>query len=187
MVSGPVASRTRRLGRGGWLSAGIGVLCAAAVLLATLGAQAKAPVAALPAAGHPAILSINPCTDAILAEVADPAQIRALSAYSSDPAQSSMPVAVARRFPATGGTVEEIVAAHPDVVVAGGFMAPATRAALARLGIPVVAFGVTHTLGESIAQVRALARLAGQPGRGEVLVARMTAAVAGLDLSLIHI
>ena len=39
--------------------------------------------APIPQAAHPSIVSLNPCTDAILAEVADPAQILALSRYSS--------------------------------------------------------------------------------------------------------
>ena len=182
-MAGPIAGRAWRFWREGLLSAGLGALGVAAAILATPGVLAK-PLAAVevPAPlSHPTILSINPCTDAILAEVADPAQIRALSAYSGDPAQSSMSVAVARRFPSTGGTVEEILSAHPDVVVAGGFVAPATRSALSRLGIPVVEFGVAHKVAQSIAQVRALARLAGQPARGEALVARMMAAVAGLS------
>ena len=127
---------------------------------------------------HPTIVSLNPCTDAILAEVADPAQIRALSAWSRDPASSSMDVARARRFAATTGTVEEIAALRPDVVVSGTFTAPATRAALARLGIPLVELPIAPSVSDSESQVRQLARLAGQPQRGEALVARIESALA---------
>jgi hypothetical protein len=67
-----------------------------------------ATMASAPAPHH--IVSFNPCTDAILAEVADPAQIAALSTWSSDPVQSSMDVRIARRFPATDGAWEEVVA-----------------------------------------------------------------------------
>ena len=83
---------------------------------------------------HPTIVSLNPCSDAILAEVAEPAQLLAISHYSHDPRASSMPLAKARRFRVTGGTVEEVLALDPDVVVADPFIAPATRAGW-RVGI----------------------------------------------------
>lgn len=127
---------------------------------------------------HPAIVSLNPCTDAILAEVAEPGQLRALSAYSRDPASSSMDVGLARRFPATSGTVEEVAALRPDVVVSGTFVSPPTRAALARLGIPLVEMPIAGNVPESIGQIRQLARLAGHPERGEVLIRRIEAALA---------
>ena len=41
---------------------------------------------------YPTIVSLNPCTDAILAEVADPAQLLAISHYSHDPRATSMPL-----------------------------------------------------------------------------------------------
>ena len=67
---------------------------------------------------RPSIVSLNPCSDAVLAEVADPAQLLAISHYSHDPRASSMDVAHARRFAVTGGTAEEVLALDPDVVVA---------------------------------------------------------------------
>lgn len=125
---------------------------------------------------HPTIVSLNPCTDAILAEVADPAQILAISHYSHDPRASSLAPAKARGFPATGGTAEEVAALAPDIVVGSSFMAPATRAALGRLGMRVETFGIAATVAQSVAQVRALAALAGHPARGEALAARIAAA-----------
>jgi len=126
----------------------------------------------------PTIVSLNPCTDAILAEVADPAQLLAISHYSHDPRASSMDLKVAQRFRATGGTVEEVLALDPDVVVASVFLPPATRAAFERLGIRVETVGIASTVAESEAQVSALAALAGHPERGTALNARIEAAVA---------
>ncbi|MBS0254514.1 MAG: ABC transporter substrate-binding protein [Proteobacteria bacterium] len=119
------------------------------------------------------IVSLNPCTDAILAEVADPGAIAGLSAYSSDPAQSSMDVAVARRYPALGGELEEVAALKPDLVLSGNFTPPATRAAMARLGLALAEFPIPRTVAESIGQIRRIAALAGHPDRGEALVARI--------------
>lgn len=133
----------------------------------------------LPASHHrPTIVSLNPCSDAILAEVADPAQLLAISHYSHDPRASSMDLGLARRFRATGGTVEEIAALRPDVVVASSFLQPATASALERLGIPVVRLGIAGTIEASEAQVRDLARLAGHPARGEAMVTRIARALA---------
>ena len=130
------------------------------------------------AGGHPTIVSLNPCTDAILAEVADPQQILAISHYSHDRRSTSMDLARARKFRATGGTVEEVLALDPDLVVGSTFMAPATRAALGRLGLRVETIGIATSVAASEAQVRQLAALAGHPERGEALVARIEAALA---------
>lgn len=127
--------------------------------------------------GHLTIVSLNPCADAILAEVAKPAQILAISHYSHDPRATSMDLAKARRFPATGGTVEEVLALNPNLVVAGSFLPPATRAAFERLGIRVETFGVPGSVAGSEAQIRRLAALAGQEERGEALVARIEEAL----------
>lgn len=142
-----------------------------------LGACTVAP-AREAAAPLPRIVSLNPCTDAILAEVADPEQVLALSSYSHDPASSSMDVALARRFRAVGGTVEEVAALRPDVVLSGNFMAPATRGALERLGARLELLPIAQTVADSRAQVRQIAALAGHPQRGEALVARIDAALA---------
>ena len=108
-------------------------LLAASVLLLAACAQGGADA---PTAGaRPTIVSLNPCTDAILADVTAPGQLLAISHYSKDPRSSSMPAKRASRYRATGGTVEEVLALDPDVVVAGSFIAPATRAALEDLGM----------------------------------------------------
>jgi iron complex transport system substrate-binding protein len=127
---------------------------------------------------QPTLVSLNPCTDAILAEVADPAQILAISHYSHDPAGSSMGVDAARRFASTGGSVEEVLALRPDLVIDGTFTPPATRAALAQLGLTLEQLPIAATVPESIAQIRRLAALAGHPERGEALVLRIEAAMA---------
>jgi iron complex transport system substrate-binding protein len=114
----------------------------------------------------------------VLVQVADPAQILAISRFSHDPASSSMGVAAARRFAATSGSVEEIAALHPDVVLGDQFVGPATSSALARLGFRLERYGIEPTVEISEAQVRTLAKLAGHPERGGALIARMNAALA---------
>lgn len=153
---------------------GMGALLTGAV--AALAACAPAVPAPSPPV-HPAIVSLNPCADAVLAEVTEPGQLLAISHYSHDPRSSSMDMAVARRFRTTGGTVEEVLALKPDMVVAGSFLPPATRSAFERLGIAVVSFGIEHDVAQSLAQVRRLARLSGNGRRGQVLAARIERAL----------
>ena len=139
---------------------------------------ALAASAAVPAVRLPRIVSINPCIDAILVEIADPAQIAGISHYSKDPRATSIPLALAARFPATSGTAEEVMALSPDLVVSGGHVAPATANALRRLGIPLLQLKVAETIAESTAQVRTLADAIGHGQRGAALAARIDAAVA---------
>lgn len=123
------------------------------------------------------IVSLNPCSDAVLAQVAGEGQLLAVSSYSHDARTSSMDLTVARRFRATSGAVEEVLPLKPDIVVSGTYTPPATVAAFRRLGIRVELLPIAATIEESEAQVRHLAAIAGQRGRGEELVRQMRAAL----------
>lgn len=130
------------------------------------------------AAAHlPRVVSINPCVDAVLMQVADPGQISAISHYSQDARATSIPLDQARRFAATSGTAEEVVAQAPDIVIAGAHVAPATIAALHRMNIRLIQIGVPESIAESQAQIRTIAAAVHQPERGEALVAQIDAAV----------
>jgi iron complex transport system substrate-binding protein len=154
-------------------------LAGALLACALLALAGCAPAASAPAAPpRPTLVSLNPCADAVLAEVADPAQILAISHYSQDPRSSSMDLAVARRFRVTGGTVEEVLALKPDIVVAGRFLPPATRSAFERLGIRVVSVDIEQDVAQSLAQLRRLSEAVGHAERGEALAARISQALA---------
>jgi iron complex transport system substrate-binding protein len=151
------------------------------LLLLVAGCDGTAPRIAGRAPDQPAlprIVSINPCVDAVLMQVADPRQIAGISHYSQDPRATSVPLDWARRFTATSGTAEEVVALAPDIVIAGGHVAPSTLAALDRMGIPLVQIGVPESIAESIEQIGTIARAARRVAKGQALVARIEAAVA---------
>jgi iron complex transport system substrate-binding protein len=152
------------------------VAALAALMLARACAGPVAPDAQGDAPAQPRIVSLNPCLDAILVEIAGPEQVLALSHYSRDPAGSSIPATVAGRYGVTGGTAEEVIAARPDVVLASIFMPQPTRSALERAGLTVVTFGAPRTIAESADQVREVAALAGHAQAGEALAARIAAA-----------
>ncbi|MEO0591391.1 MAG: ABC transporter substrate-binding protein [Pseudomonadota bacterium] len=112
---------------------------------------------------HATFVSLNPCLDAILVEVADAEQILAISHYSHQPGGSSLSPKKAARFVSTGGTAEEIVALQPDIVLASVFLPPATKAALERAGLRIETFGSPTTLEESAEQIDRLSDLVDHP------------------------
>lgn len=134
---------------------------------------APTPPREQPDSAAPKIVSLNPCLDAILVEIAPPDQVLALSHYSRDTGSSSIPAHVAARYGVTGGTAEEVIAARPDLVLASTFLPQPTRTALERAGLTVATFGSPTSIAASIAQVREVAKLAGRESEGEALAARI--------------
>lgn len=154
-------------------------------LAATLAATAGCGAVSQPmvvkhgsAQGRPQrIVSLNPCLDVILVQVADRSQIGALSHYAREDYGSTI-ADIARTLPFTYETAEEVLALSPDLVMTGRHSSLATRTALDRLKIPTALFGVPNSVEESLEQVREVARLVGHPERGEALVQRIEAALA---------
>lgn len=124
------------------------------------------------------IVSANPCIDAILAEVAAPGQIGGVSAFSHDAASASAPVDWARRYRAIGISAEEIIAARPRLLLTGNLDSASSMAAIRKLGIRTLTFGVPATIAESQAQVGAIARAIGRQAQGDRLMDRIAAATA---------
>ncbi len=143
-------------------------------LIAGLGFPALLPLAAQSRPRR--IVSLNPCLDAILVEVANREQIAALSHYSRIARQSAI-YDLAMSLPQTHGTGEEIIALQPDLVLSSRHGARATRTALERLGIPMALFDVPSTVEESLVQVREVAAAAGFAHRGEALASRIQTAI----------
>lgn len=116
------------------------------------------------------IVSTNPCADAILVRLVAPGRIAAISRYSQDPAATSIPLGIARRFRATAGTAEEVIALRPSLVLASTFTPPATREAYAQAGLRVVYFDSPTTVAASVAQVAQVAAAVGAREAGERMV-----------------
>ncbi len=121
-------------------------------------------------------MSLNPCLDVILANVADRAQIAAISRWSHAPASSSLGEA-GRTFPFTYGSAEEVLALRSDLVLTARYSSTLTDAAMARLRIRVELFDLPETVDASLAQVTRIAALAHRPERGQALVGRIRAAL----------
>ncbi|MDR6531383.1 iron complex transport system substrate-binding protein [Caulobacter rhizosphaerae] len=124
----------------------------------------------------PRVVSLNPCLDAVLVNVADRGQVAALSHYARDPQQSSI-ARIALGYPITYESAEEVIALRPDLVLTAAHSSPATRAALTRLGIRTELFKVPNSWVENQVQIRRIAAAVGHPDRGEALIARVEAAM----------
>ena len=82
------------------------------------------------------------------------------------------------RYPAVGGSAEDVIAARPDLVIAGPHVSVQTVAALQRLGIPLMQTAVPETVAENKAQITAIAARIGQSEAGLALNRRIDAALA---------
>lgn len=147
--------------------------------LVLAGCSGAARVPTMDDAGPPhRIVSMNPCVDAVLKEVAAPGQIAAISAYSHNPRATSVPLDWASRYPATNGSAEDVIAARPDLVIAGPHMAVQTIAALRRLGIPLMQMTVPESIAENRAQIAMIADRIGRRDAGRALTVRIDEAMA---------
>ena len=144
----------------------------------TLAAGARA---AAPPPRPERIVSLNMCLDELLLRLADPSQIASVSWLSQDP-QNANVAELAKRFPANHSLAEEAMFYHPDLVLVGRFTPFETREVLKEIGAPLVEFDVPETLEGVREQIRAVARLIGQPQRGEAMVANMDRELDAISL-----
>jgi iron complex transport system substrate-binding protein len=120
----------------------------------------------------PTVASINLCADQHVLALADPGQIRSVSWLAADPEESSF-AATAAKFTLNYGTAEELLAFNPDVVIAGSYTSPFTRALLQRLGYRVVELAPEDSVADIERNVRLVAAALGQIERGERAVATL--------------
>ena len=126
-----------------------------------------------PAIAPGGVVSNNPCIDAVLAEIAVPGQIAAVSVYSHNANSASAPLEWAQKLPPLGTGAEEIIAAKPRLVLTGNLASSGTNAALARANVKTVAVGVATSVEDDIAQVRQIAQAIGRVDSGEMLVRKI--------------
>src|SRR5438876_1155936 len=92
------------------------------------------------AAADPAprrIVSLNLCADQLVMALARPEHIASITWLSRSEGDPDL-LALARRLPANHGSAEEVLAARPDLVIAGRYTTSTTRALLRRAHIPLL-------------------------------------------------
>ena len=131
---------------------------------------------AVHAAELPRLASINLCTDQLLMNLADPAQILGLSPYARDAARS-WDAAKAAQFPKLSGEAEDVLVLRPDLVVAGRYTKRATRELLKEKGLKVAEFDVPRSMDDVKKQIVRMGELTGHPERAAAEVAKLDAAI----------
>lgn len=140
-----------------------------AATLAGVALAATAPGAA--AADAPRrIVSLNLCTDQLLAELVPPERIVGISTLGSDPTLSATAAKLAR-FPKMKGSAEEVLALKPDLVIAGEYTTGASVELLRRLGQKVLVVPLATDFEGLRQTLRLMADAVGEPARGEVIIA----------------
>jgi iron complex transport system substrate-binding protein len=135
-------------------------------------------VAAAPALAAPArVVSIHLCADQLVVALADRVQIASVSWHAADPAQSFVADRAAD-LPQNYGRAEEVLALHPDLVLAGAYSGRETKALLRRLGVTVIDLDLPRSFADIRRQTLAVADALGHPERGRTLTAEMDAKLA---------
>lgn len=125
------------------------------------------------------VMSINQCTDQLVLALLPRTRIVSVTSLSRDPRLSLLSDR-AMRVAVNHGLAEEVVRDRPDLIVAGSFSTPATRAFLRRLGYPLLEVDEADDFAAIRRITRQVAAAVGEGPRGEVLIAHMDRTLAAL-------
>ena len=131
------------------------------------GAAALSLLAPAPGWSAERIVSLNLCTDELLLRLA-PEKVASITWLSRSPSGSNVPD-LAGRVPVNHGLAEQVVAADPDLVLAGTFTARIAVGMLRRTAIPVVEFSPPRSFDEVRQQIRDTAALLQAEDKGRAL------------------
>ncbi len=145
--------RTKKLKHGSWS------VVRGAILVLFLGAWCVAR-GSLSAQGAERIVSLNACTDELLLQLADPAQIAGVTHFTHSP-QSEAVLKSHPEILKLSGDAERIYKSRPSVVVAGPFSNPQTIEQLKKLKIEISIFKDPISWEDLLRTVKALEEMLG--------------------------
>ncbi|MCH8615360.1 hypothetical protein LZ016_04490 [Sphingomonas sp. SM33] len=129
------------------------------------------PASALAAALS--VASLNLCTDEYLLLLARPQEIASVSFLSQDPQESPL-WRLARGHRPNRGSLEDVLAAKPDVVLTVGGGGRATSLIAGRLGMKVVDLPPAMSVNDVSANLARVAQALGDPSRAAAWQSRLT-------------
>ncbi|MDB6098048.1 MAG: hypothetical protein JWN58_751 [Gammaproteobacteria bacterium] len=125
------------------------------------------------------VMSLSMCTDDLLLELLPADRIASVTYYARSRANSyQWPQAA--HVPINSGTVEEVLAEKPDLVLAGTYTTPAARALLKKLGMPLLEIPPAVNFDQIRQVTRQVARALKREAVGEALIAQMDSTLQGL-------
>jgi iron complex transport system substrate-binding protein len=125
------------------------------------------------------VMSLSMCTDDLLLELLPPDRIASVTYYAREPSNSYL-WPQAAKVAINSGTVEEVLAEKPDLVLAGIYTTPAARALLKKLHMPLLEVAPAVDFDEIRAVTRNVARALHRDAVGEALIAKMDATLQEL-------
>jgi iron complex transport system substrate-binding protein len=149
-------------------------MIAAATLVISSGAAAHAK--------PERVMSLNMCTDQLVLQLLPPARIASVT-YLSRTSDDALVTAEAAHVPVNYGTSEEVLAQHPDLVIAGTTSTPAVRALLKKVSIPLLEVPAAESFDDIRALTRRIGHALGEDAKAEALLRRMDATLAELKIS----
>src|SRR5277367_5620286 len=123
-------------------------------------------------AGPQRVMSLSMCTDDLLLDLLPPERITSVTYYARDPSISYV-WPQAAKVAINSGTVEEVLAAKPDLVLAGIYTTPATRSLLKKMHMPLLEVAPAVDFDQIRAVTRNVAHALKRDAAGEALIARM--------------
>lgn len=126
------------------------------------------------------IVSLNLCTDQLLMALVPPSRIASvtwLSRTEGDP----LLLPLAGRLSINRGSAEEVLALHPDLVIAGRFTTSTTRALLRKVGVPLLEVDPVNDWAGIRRITLEVAAVVGATARAQELLQQMDADLARLQ------
>lgn len=144
-------------------------------------AAALALLAILPARAQPPqrIVSMNLCTDQMALLLAGPERIVSISFLGADPAESPL-ADLAKHIPINHGLAEEVIAAKPDLVLAGRYTTGFAKTMLRRLNYPLIEIESPETIAGIHSTLTDLGKALGTEDRAAELLADMDRRLAAV-------
>lgn len=119
------------------------------------------------------IVSLTLGTDEMLLSLVEPGRIQALSGKLAEDEGISNIAAEAKNFRKAENNIETIISLKPDLVFAASWMKKEQIQQLLDAKIPVYLYGTATNLDEQKKVVSEVARLVGEPAKGQAMVAEM--------------
>jgi iron complex transport system substrate-binding protein len=148
-----------------------------ALAMATIGHRS-----AMAASGPQHVMSLSMCTDDLLLELLPVDRIASVTYYAREPSNSYL-WPQAAKVAINSGSVEEVLAEKPDLVLAGTYTTPAARALLKKLHMPLLEVAPAVNFDEIRTVTRKVARALDREAVGEALIARMNSILQELAAS----
>ena len=121
------------------------------------------------------IVSLTQFTDELLFELVDPSRLLGVSAFAEDPQISNVAGRAAAVPHKLSLNPEVILALRPDLVFVANWSEADKVRLLRDAGVPVFLVASAATAAAVQEKIRRVARIVGEPDRGEAVIARMNA------------